>query len=658
MNKIELPSLNSKLSEVIDFLPCGRIDKQITGIGATRLEMYSDRNSIIVVPTRVLAKNKAFKDVNKFLYVSTKDNGKITSINEIKDYLNNSQNQYKKLLVVADSLKRVIDTIQSNGENVYRNYFLLVDEIDMLQSDNHFRPQLSKVVDYYFNFKKTRRALVSATVSEFSHPDLQKIPLAIIKREPPMQRNIEIIHTNNINLTLAKKIEVISGVSSEKILIAYNSIDNILSTINLLQEELQSLCGILCSEASRDKVNLSQKATINEEDKLSHHITFMTCAFFAGIDINEKYHLITVSNASKSYSILPYNRLVQIHGRCRVENGIISDIIIYNTAKQNNKKPFDCNSYRGELMNKAEKVITLLKAADKIKENDNDLIDLFSRIRKVIIDRATENFLGTDIELTRENIESELEISYFNIDALCEKMRTYCELYSNKKGLYKELKDKGHRVKFTFQKEKEVEATPERVKKDAEEKKIRIESNTDEAIAEINNLQIINKLNDESLNYLIRHAKRDEADFYKRFKAHYQYYDANYLTEILKEIAPDNKKAYRGLNNALAFRALDEQHPFKMQIHEAFKTGQRYSSGEIDNLLSVIIKDQFFISDSITQNRYVGHFNNFVDAKREWKWSENQRLTVYCVNGYNPREIPEPLTRISKESPAIGYFEI
>ena len=137
------------LSEIIDELPYGLIDKQITGIGATHLEMYSKRNSIIVLPTRVLAKSKASKET-RFLYVGTKEDGKVTSDREIIDYLNNHQNEDKKFFVVADSLKRVIKVIQSTGEDVYRNYFLMVDEIDTLQSDNHFRPQLSIVIDYYF----------------------------------------------------------------------------------------------------------------------------------------------------------------------------------------------------------------------------------------------------------------------------------------------------------------------------------------------------------------------------------------------------------------------------------------------------------------------------------------------------------------------------
>ena len=61
----------------------------------------------------------------------------------IQEYL--SRDGYKKLLVVADSLRRVLKYISPEE---LKNYFLMVDEIDVLQSDNSFRPQLEDVIDY------------------------------------------------------------------------------------------------------------------------------------------------------------------------------------------------------------------------------------------------------------------------------------------------------------------------------------------------------------------------------------------------------------------------------------------------------------------------------------------------------------------------------
>ena len=49
----------SKMGEVLDRVPYGVIDKSITGLGATTLELLTEvRNSIVVVPTKSLAYNK------------------------------------------------------------------------------------------------------------------------------------------------------------------------------------------------------------------------------------------------------------------------------------------------------------------------------------------------------------------------------------------------------------------------------------------------------------------------------------------------------------------------------------------------------------------------------------------------------------------------
>ena len=47
-----------KLGDFFNCLPYGIINKKITGIGATTLELKSNRNSIIVLPTKALAYNK------------------------------------------------------------------------------------------------------------------------------------------------------------------------------------------------------------------------------------------------------------------------------------------------------------------------------------------------------------------------------------------------------------------------------------------------------------------------------------------------------------------------------------------------------------------------------------------------------------------------
>jgi len=645
------------LSNVIKMLPYGLIDKQATGIGATHLELHSQRSSIIVTPTRALALNKK-KD--EFLYVGTKEDQRATSKAEIKAYLNNANIQYKKILVVADSIDKVIEAIKENNENVYANYFLMVDEIDTLQSDNSFRPALSRVIDHFFNFKKQRRALLSATVRDFTHPDLQQEPLTTIKSIAPLQRNIDLFYTNNINSFLAEKIKEISNNHpTEKILIAYNSVLNIRHTIELLPEELKAynICAILCSEASNDEAG-NYFGELTENYLLPCRINFMTCTYFIGLDIKDDYHLITVSNCEKVYSALPVNKIIQIYGRCRKPNIILSDTILYNNT---NLKYFrNLKTYRENLMKKAQKVIDLLKAANTLKESDKDIKDLFDRIHKAIVERATERlFNQQSFELVRDTMTEKPEISYFNIDALYEKMEAYSILYSSKKGLYNQLKKLYPATKFNNVpdiKEDKDKKIKDNIKEESNQRFLFRLSNIKD---ELTSMFQSKNLDNRYLKKKIRESDGKEKEFYIRIMAHHQYYDIIFLTKILSDIALENKKKYRNLNNTLIFRALEDNHPFKLQIYQAFKEGKKYSSKDIGELLGTIIKDQFFKTLSLSQKRpslsmLMNLFNSCVDS--------TYTRSEYLVKGYKPKfkdvEIPEPLNKISSKEYATNYFKI
>lgn len=184
-----MPKDKGHLQDVFVTTPHGLIKKNKTGIGATTLELNSPRNSIIVVPTRALAYGKAISsriegDPNKYkvLYVG----GEITgfTVPTISSYLMDSSIHYKKFIVVADSLQRLLEVI---GKEHYRDYFLMVDEIDSYQYDCSYRPNIEKVMDYYFQFPISHRCLVSATMGEFSNKDIVEEPVINVQFSAPNQ---------------------------------------------------------------------------------------------------------------------------------------------------------------------------------------------------------------------------------------------------------------------------------------------------------------------------------------------------------------------------------------------------------------------------------------------------------------------------------------
>jgi hypothetical protein len=268
------------------------------------------------------------------------------------------------------------------------------------------------------------------------------------------------------------------------------------------------------------------------------------------------------------------------------------------------------------------------------------------------MERADESFFpNTPITLTRKNIDDKREVSYFNIDVLCEQMETYNTLYANKNGLYKALLKQKNNITL----KEEIFKTEESQQSGRDKDNEIVLNKHQECINKVIEMQGNHDLNDAALDDKIRQSKKIEAELYQRVKAHYQYYDIQFLTEALKKIAGENKKSYRNLNNALSFRALDDNHPLKLQVYQAFKIKEKYSSEYIEGALTTIIKDQFFktlkpIDSQPSRSRLVNHFNSFIDS--------TYTGGKYLIKGYGHKEIPEPMNKIPKEAPAINFFEI
>ena len=345
-----------KLGDFFDCLPYGIINKKITGIGATTLELKSNRNSIIVLPTKALAYNKhkikKEKDgEDSCMYVGSPIGdirSDITKI-DIKNYLDLNNGKPKKFLVVADSLPKVLKII---GKEHYNDFFLMIDEIDTLQTDNTYRPALENVMDYYALFAQSNRAAVSATLRDFTHPELLKETIITTNYRCTPSRDITLRHTNNVDYCTIDTIKrILQQNPEDKILIAYNSMDGILLCIKLLLHEcgenLSSKVGILCGERSREKAE-SYYTEIDENGYLGKQIVFMTCAYFVGIDVNEKCHIVSVSTFNQLFTLLSTERMTQIAGRCRV--GAMSETIIYETKPFENQMDGNHNAERNRYL--------------------------------------------------------------------------------------------------------------------------------------------------------------------------------------------------------------------------------------------------------------------------------------------------------------------
>ena len=638
-NKVTGIFANKKhlLSNYLTKMPHGLVDKKIPGIGATTLEINSKRNSIIVFPTKALAYSKHSKHPNT-LYVGSEIKGEKVTNQQIEEYL--AKDGYKKLLVVADSLGRLLGIIGKN----YKDYFLMIDEVDVLQTDNNFRPQLENVIDYYLMFPLKNRCMVTATMKEFINPLLKKECKFSITWIYNARRDVKLLHTNNTTQTV---IEEIISHPRDKIFIAYNSILQIQNILSTLDEETRKECAILCSEASIKEAGEYFAPKLGDNDTLPARINFATCCYFTGIDIEDSYHLITVSDVRRSHSMLTLDRMTQIHGRCRKDNGVLSETIIYNTLGYVSVME-SMEKYTATLLNKAQKVLKVLESADTISQGDYTLTDLFAIIKEAIREKAQERIAGNElINLTRKDIYGKNVPAYLNIDYIIERTDLYASYF-----MPETLKEVlGKQVNIISYKSLPHGVSPEqnsieKTNKDAQNKLT--DSYIQEAIDNIKVLSTTGQLNDNTLHLYIRQSRSRTKIFLERFIKLYKYVDLDSLLHQLWEIRTSNSIAYKNLNNAVMYWALDEEHPFKVAIRRSFTLNKSYSASEIQEILAPIV--QYHLHKVLKPRKYVALLKSIYATDRT---SGNK----YTIRGENPRGFKEHTGRIAtKENNLLKLF--
>lgn len=628
------------LADFIDKMPHGIVDKKIPGIGATTLEINSKRNSIIVFPTKALAYGKHSKHPNT-LYVGSEIKGESKKVTnqQIEEYL--AKGGYKKLLVVADSLGRLLGII---GKENYKDYFLMVDEIDVLQTDNNFRPQLENVIDYYFMFPSKNRCMVTATMKEFNNPLLKKECKFSITWTYNPRRDVRLLHTNNITQAVIE--EVISH-PRDKILIAYNSILQIQNILSTLDEETRKECAILCSEASIKEAGEYFAPKLGDNDTLPARINFATCCYFTGIDIEDSYHLITVSDVRRSHSMLTLDRMTQIHGRCRKDNGVLSETIIYNTLGYVSVME-SMDSYAVTLLNKAKKVLKVIDSADDIMQGDYTLTDLFALVKEAIREKAQERIAGNElINLTRKDVYGKYVPAYLNIDYIIERTELYTSYFMPE--TLKEVLRK--QVKIISYNSLNYDVSPEqniieKTNKDAQNKLT--DSNIQDAIKYIKTLSTTGQLNDNTLHSYTRHCRSKTKIFLERFIKLYRYVDLDSLLHQLWEIRTGNSIAFKNLNNTVMYWALDEEHPFKVAMRRSFTLNKSYSASEIQDRLTPIV--QYHLHKVLKPRKYVALLKSMYATDRT---SGNK----YAIRNENPRDFKGHTGRIAtKENNLLKLF--
>lgn len=657
-----------KIGDVIDRLPYGIIDKTITGIGATTLELRTQsRSSIIVVPTKALAYNKyksiiAEKGEDYALYVGSpiKDMNRNISPSLIRNFLTSGTGPIKKFLVVADSLGYLIFCLQQNGIDVYNSYFLLIDEIDTMQSDSTYRPKLEAVMDHYFMFDKEHRAVVSATLNSFSNPMMIHEPKSLITWENPPRRSIELVYTNFVDAIAINKIKDILSETDDKILIAYNSLDGIINILEQLDVD-KTDCGILCSERSFDKVKdylEDVDNVIDEDGHLQKRIVFMTCAYFAGIDIADQCHLITITSHLQPFTYLSLGRMAQIAGRCR--NGNLSETIIYDIPQNiSHTQHDDLNVYKNELLRRADAYANFLNNTIEAAKADETLMPLsnylFSLIDHIAESKADDNTYTHKI-IRANACTKKVVPAYFVIDALLEKWDLAHTLYAEPRHLREELSRTAN-VSYCekFLRKEEVDFTTiQNIK----------EKNTERRESQIEQLKFelrewyTNGREERVFRNLAQKYDKKLQDFAKWFYILSNYIESERLLSDLTECYDNNKKL-RNYVNAASFYALPSEHPFKRLVLTKFHYDRIenaantrgvgvFSTQEKRNKILDVFREYLHTDMRYSKTILIDLFNCFFKNTRS---GSNDKIT-----GLNPRNFPPLIAPMPQNQDILEMF--
>ncbi len=635
-----MPSKHAWLGDVFATLPYGIIKKNKTGIGATTLELNSKRNSIIVVPTRALAyekaKNSKIPNTNKYKVLYCGGKLKDFTIPSLSEYLADEEIPYKKLLVVADSLPRTLEVI---GEENYKDFFIMIDEIDSYQYESHYRPNIEKVVDCYFKFPQSQRCMISATMGSFTNPLIKEEPIINVQFTEIETRKVTLQPTNNPIVTAIDKIlQLRRDFPQDKILIALNLVTRgILPIIESLPDELKAECCVLCGDKSKPHVKDYLYEVL--DNQLPTPITFMSSTYFVGVDFSDRYHLVTVMDATYPWTLLSTDKLQQIAGRCRHKDGLLSETIIYNTISSSSNS-INYEELEAGIINDANILIDLSSSFNKAKQTFPKLIKTYNEIYlDEIIRSSAKSYLGSSSVRLIRDAADKVKIAYFNVDNILIQVRLLHTTYADSSSLSEDLKGNGNIVNLLpFKNE---------LNDISEEVKTRIASQKEKTDKELMDAFILELRNRNTIFEREKVAQDLRNNYTNKvgvFLDHFIELQKYVPFESLISLLPmyDTPRQYEHFYNAIVFWALDNGHPVKQAWVASFIVGEKYTGAQVEEKVNAIWNGALGLNNlSRKQAMTIAQEYFAVLNQTRARIDGGTPQRVYEVISLNPKGLPE-----------------
>lgn len=604
-NIIECPANAACLSDCMELLPAGIIECCVPQIGVIDIELKAKRNSIIVLTS---TKDADKYCCDKYYVVGNMYYENNLSIEEqIKAYISKVSNI--KILLYWQDLPIVFSILGNCCD-----YFLLIEDIDILLYENSYKGAVEEVMDYYMIFHTNNRCLFTSDSTIFNTTQLANEQRTIIQWSNYMQRNLRVYESVNIIACLAKMLQKIPN--HQKVLIVYNSVQQARQVILNLPEEMQIECGIIC--LSHNKRTAGDYYLIQEEGALTRNKRII----FWSINnlfpkIIEECHLITVADSTKGSTILSLKTILQIYQM--IENpiqNILSDNIIYNKTKYYTAWEEDYKI----LSRRAYKIIQLTDAADILSTDDTTLGNIFGLAKTVIKEKAKGKITGrfAPFPLTRKDIYGKIQFSNMNFAAMKLRTNLIYKFYSNYGSLAEKLKEI-YNTLYYYENDLETKITDKQKEIEKEERRLQNKYKQDDRLScleEVERIYDKGKLSIHLLNNRSKYGNRTQRKTYKEIALLYEYIDTKELITLMKELKSDNSIAFKNLNNAIIFWALADDHPFKEAVKQAFPINAKFSNREILVLLLPIIQYHLHKDWSDKPRKIISFFKSLVNTIR------------------------------------------
>ena len=298
------------LSDVLKAIPSNvLLNKQITGCGATTLEINAPRHSIIIEPNVPVIRGKAEKHPHVLPVYEA------ISMEQVVAYL--QKEGWRKIVTTPEGFgSKVRPALENVWPNYQQDFFLLFDECEKIIQDVGYRGNIALPIDDFFAF--SQKAMVSATPIIPSDPRFREQGFSVVKIQPTYdyKQHINLCFTNNTLEVLDRFI----AKHKEHICIFINSTDTILRIIERLHLEERSQ--VYCGEKSVKK--LREKGYNRCYDILQDQfaeICFFTSRFYSAVDIELPYkpYVVILSEVigAPFSAIDPATEVVQAIGRFR-----------------------------------------------------------------------------------------------------------------------------------------------------------------------------------------------------------------------------------------------------------------------------------------------------------------------------------------------------